>query len=229
MRTSVAALLILLVVVCLTSCNTPASSTSGDLNGSNTSGTDASLGAVAVIDLDEVARRTGQDIAMANAIAEAKESLNQQLLSLQADYKGQYDAQAKQFEQDVPKTSAERESQQQQLQLLDGQLGTQLNQVRQKALTALELHRRQTLQQFRERVKPIAQAVAVDRGLSIVVTKNDSVVYTFNPSVDITDEVAQRLRADTAFFNTVPAHGRPAPDGESPRENQVANSRQPQR
>jgi len=47
--------------------------------------------------------------------------------------------------------------------------------------------------QFRADIKPIARKIAGSRGLSLIVTKNDSVVYDYTDSVDITGAVVQEL------------------------------------
>ena len=49
------------------------------------------------------------------------------------------------------------------------------------------------INRFREEVKSVARKVASDKGLSIVVTKNDSVIFAYDSTVDITNEVADQL------------------------------------
>ena len=39
------------------------------------------------------------------------------------------------------------------------------------------------------------QEVAAERGLSVVIPKNDALILTFEPTVDITDAVVKRLQA----------------------------------
>ncbi|HEX6962563.1 MAG TPA: OmpH family outer membrane protein, partial [Lacipirellula sp.] len=69
------------------------------------------------------------------------------------------------------------------------------NKVKQQAELDLQRHRVQLIAQFREEIKPAARRVAQARGLSVIVTKNDSFLYDFSQSVDITDAVVADLLA----------------------------------
>jgi Skp family chaperone for outer membrane proteins len=64
-----------------------------------------------------------------------------------------------------------------------------LTKVKQQAQQDLQKHRAELVAQFRDEIRPIARRVAQSRGLSVIVTKNDSVLYDFAPSADITEAV----------------------------------------
>jgi len=165
----------------------------------------ADAGGVAVIDLDAVAVKLGRDGTMANAIKERADSLNEQLKQYQVTLRGQYDQKKHEFETTPAETQEEQERQKTELQVIDQQLGTHLNQTRAKAQQNLNVGRLRLIQQFRAEVKPVAQAVASELGLSTVVTKNETVVFAFSSAVDITDQVAERMGRVAANRATAPA------------------------
>jgi len=158
----------------------------------------ANTGGVAVIDLDVVAKELGRDVQMSNAAKQQADLLNEQLQQYQVTLHGQYDQKKIEFGAEPPESQEELEKQRAELQLIDRQLGTQLNQARAKAQQNLNAGKLRLIHQFREEVKPVAQSVASELGLSMVVTKNDSVVFAFSSAVDITDRVAARMRGGIA-------------------------------
>jgi len=116
------------------------------------------------------------------------------LKEYQVALRGQYDQKKDEFGSEPPETEEELKKQQAELQLVDRQLGAQLNQASAEAQQNLNAGKRRLIHQFREEVRPVAQSVASELGLSMVVTKNDSVVFAFSSAVDITDRVAERMR-----------------------------------
>ncbi len=158
----------------------------------------ADPGGVAVIDLDAVAKQLGRDVQMSNAAKQQADLLNEQLTQYQVTLRGQFDQKKNEFGVEPPETEEELQKQQAELQLIDRQLGTQLNQARAKAQQNLNANKLRLIHDFREEVKPVAQSVATELGLSMVVTKNDSVVFAFSSAVDITDRVAERMRGNIA-------------------------------
>lgn len=146
------------------------------------------VGAVAVLDLDEVARRLGRDLEMTDSIKQRESSLNQQLVTVQASYqeelKGRKDALGEQ-----PSEQATKE-----LAGLAQQANLKLNEARQQAIGILSQHKANLIRRFRDEAQPVAREVAAAKGLSIIITKNDSVVFAYESAVDITDEVVGRMR-----------------------------------
>ena len=176
MRTTVLALLWSGCFVCLGGCGYFSDGTSN-------------TGRVAVIDLDAVAKKLGHDVRMANSIKQRETSLNRQLADVQQSYQKQLG--------DKKQELGEEPSQEQTQQLLQlqRQANLQLNQVRRQAQANLNQHRAQLIGQFRDETKTVARDVASEKGLSIIVTKNDTVVFAYEAAVDITDEVASRMLA----------------------------------
>jgi Skp family chaperone for outer membrane proteins len=149
----------------------------------------ASVGAVAVIDLDEIARRLGSDKQIVTSISQRQNSLSQQLVDLAKSYSQQIEEQKKKLAESGDKKGDVTLANWQQ------QANAKLNEVKQQAELQLQQHRATLVAQFREEIKPAARRVAQSRGLSVIVTKNDSVLYDFAPGTDITDAVVAELQA----------------------------------
>jgi Skp family chaperone for outer membrane proteins len=149
----------------------------------------ASAGAVAVIDLDEIARRLGSDQQIARAIAQRQTAFSQQVVDLAKSYNAQIQ------EQKAKLAAADAQQNQVTVASWEQQANAKLNQVKQQAAAELASHRQQLVNQFRDHIKPAARRVAQARGLSVIVTKNDSVVFDFTSGVDITDAVVDELLA----------------------------------
>jgi Skp family chaperone for outer membrane proteins len=149
----------------------------------------APAGAVAVIDLDEIARRLGSDKQIASAINQRHSALNQQLVNLAKQYSAQIEAEkAKLAGADAQQSEVTVASWQK-------QANAKLNQVKQQAAADLENTRLALMNDFRDHIKPAARRVAQARGLSVIVTKNDSVIFDYVSAADITDGVVDELMA----------------------------------
>ncbi|MFG0334925.1 MAG: OmpH family outer membrane protein [Maioricimonas sp. JB049] len=168
-------------------------------------------GRVAVINLDLIAEKLDRDEAMAESLKSAAASLQEQLKTLQASYQSKLDQAVQQVSHEAP---AEGDSEKQQVALLGRQLNVQLGEAKRQAQVQLTNHRQQLVAQFRAEVKPVAEQVARDRGLDIVITKNDTVVFAFASAVDITDDVVKALQAK-APAESAPARTAAAPSGQT--------------
>ena len=146
------------------------------------------IGTVAVIDLNTVARRLGFDKQLTAAVQQRETSLNQQLATVKTSYEKQIAEQQRRF------GAAPAPQQAQVLADMQKQAGVGLNQARQKAKQDLASHSTQLAEQFRDQVRPIAREIAREKGLSVIVTKNDSVLFDYDAAVDITDAVVQRIQ-----------------------------------
>ncbi len=177
-----------------------------------------STGGVAVIDLDEVAKRLGHDVEMVNSAQQAESSLNQQLANIQANFKKQFD--------DTKKELGEQptEEQQQQLTTLGRQINVKLNESLQQARTNLSQHRLTLINRFREEVKPLALTAAHERGLGVVLTKNDSVLFAHASSVDVTDRVVELMLARAASKPTAATAPRTAAAPEKSQQSSPSDS-----
>ena len=154
---------------------------------SKVSNSSHSTGAVAVIDIDEVGKRIGTWQDIAKQLKDRGGVLNEQLASLQQSAKDQI---AEKEQSLGPNPHPEQKDE---LDTLRRNLNTQLLQARQKAQLDLQRMRATLITQLRKAVRPVAQQVATEKGYSVVVSKNETVIFAFDPSVEITTEVANRL------------------------------------
>ena len=172
--------------------------------GSGTASNDAAdgmnRGGVAVVDLQEVARRLGRETEMEKSIAQATASLNEQLKQVRNQLQKQFDNQARELtdkaESEVApaSTGAAGPTAADQLAALKRQYDQQLTQYDAQAREKLAKHKASLIEQFRDQVRPVAQRIASQRGAGIVVTKNDSVVFATIPQADITEAVIAELQ-----------------------------------
>lgn len=151
-------------------------------------------GRVAVVDLNEVARRLGRDQYMVSALKQTQQSLNESLKVVQASYVEQI--KEKQEELGVGQEGVKIEDDEAKKLLgMQQQANLNVNQARKQAISRLSQQRTRLISDFRNEVRPIADKVAKEKGLTIVLTKSDTILFSHDDSVDITDEVAKRLKA----------------------------------
>ena len=146
-------------------------------------------GRVAVVDLDAVAAQLGRETAIVSAIKEREAALSRQVAGAKSGYEDQLRATKAKLGKEPTKEQA------QQFAKLQQQANLKLKQVATQAQNHLKQHRTNLVQQFREEAKSVAQQVARERGFSMVVTKNDSIILAFDATADITTAVAQRMQA----------------------------------
>lgn len=149
------------------------------------------VGGVGVVDLDVVARRLGRDIEMGNAVQERLTSLNSKLTTLQGSLRRLYDEKREKFGDDPT------EEQLKELQATEDRMERELLEIKRKSEIELAAYRQALVDQFREQAKPVLREVAAARGLSIVIPKNNGLLLTIDPAVEITDEVAAKMPASS--------------------------------
>jgi Skp family chaperone for outer membrane proteins len=165
-----------------------------------------SVGGVGVVDLDMVAKRLGRDIEMGNEVQERLTSLNTKLNTLRESLRRLYDEKKDRFG-DSPTEEQEKE-----LQGTRDRMDQQLLELKRKSEIELANYRQALIDQFREQAKPVLRDVAAARGLSIVIPKNNGLLLSIDPAVEITDEVAAKMpaaaKADGAEPVKAPAKAR---------------------
>lgn len=149
-------------------------------------------GSVAIVDLDEVARRLGRDKEMVESVQTQAGALNQRLVAAQNSAVQQLNQVKASLNEDEQITNEEA----QQFVRLQRSAQLQLNQLQQQARTGLNQHRQQLVSQFRKDAQPIAMKAAKERGFDSVVTRNDTVVFSYDSSVDITEDVIKLMSAE---------------------------------
>lgn len=145
---------------------------------------------VAVIDLDVIAKQLGSDKQMAQAMQHRQAKLNEQLTGLAKAYVGQLEAQRKKLEQE--------EAAGVQLAQYQQQANQNLGVAKRQAQQDLTQHRGRLVKQFRDAVRPAARAIASERGYTMIVTRQDSLLFDYLPDADITQAVIERLRAQSS-------------------------------
>lgn len=187
--------------------------------------------AVAVVDLDQIAKRLGRDLDMNRSIEQASTSLNEQLQSIRDKLQSQYDeklrATATSDDEAVrPASTGAAGPESDQPAALKRQLQQQLNQYELQAREKLAQHRAAVIERFRREVRPVAERVASARGAGIVVTKNDTVVFAVVPEADITEDVVKEMqRAASAPSGGSTSASEPASADDSSRSAPASNSR----
>jgi Skp family chaperone for outer membrane proteins len=181
----------------------------GQFGGSSTS---SSHGGMAVVDLDKVAAETGRNRELAQQIQVAGNTLNQQLAKTVENAKGQFEEKRKSYGEEPT------EEQQKELAQWTNTANSQLTQIQNQARQKYEQFKQEQIAQFRSEIKPIAQEIAAKRGLSVVIPKNEGLLLSIDPGVDITEDVIKVMREKhptkvETVSNTPPA---PAVQSETP-------------
>jgi len=141
----------------------------------------------AVLDLNEVATRIGRSAELQNALTAREQSLEQQLVQLQSNYQQKVDAKRTELgEKPTPEQVEE-------LTKLASGLNTEFLRARATAQQALGNEQAAMVRQFREEVLPVAAEIAAERGLTTILTKNEIVLFAWDPASDITEEVIKRM------------------------------------
>ncbi len=145
----------------------------------------SSKGGLAVIDLDVVGKSIGRTQEMNDALNVRKSALDQALQRGQADLKRQLTEKKDEFGENAT------DEQKIQLAQMERNANNQLVQAARKAQTQLEEERQRMIAQFRAEVRPVAQQVASERGLGVVIPKNEGFLLSVDPGVDITADVVK--------------------------------------
>jgi Skp family chaperone for outer membrane proteins len=147
------------------------------------------VGGVGVVDLDSLAKQLGRDQEMGKAVQDRLAALNEKLAKLKDSLERLMDEKRTSF------GGEPSDDQQKQLISMQERMDAQLLESKRKAEVELAGYKQALIDQFREQTKPILRDVATARGLSIVVPKNNGLLLTIDPAVELTDEVAKRILA----------------------------------
>ena len=170
---------------------------------------------VAVVDLDEVAKRTGRSEKLNVAIKEREIVLNREFEAGRAAMESQIAAKVTEF------GDAPSDEQKAQLQAMRQESTRQLLMAQQQANNQLTQLRSELIGEFRSEIQPVVQRVAAEKQISLVLTKNDTVVLTFDPLIDITETIADRLtplsgKATNSASSTTPQESEKQSAGNAP-------------
>lgn len=143
----------------------------------------------AIIDLDEIASRLKKDVQLQNALKQREAQFNNELGQLRSRFSQQVQLQAQQIGNEPT------QEQQQQLAQLVNNLNVQLSRAQSTAQQQLNRDEIALVQNFRNEVRPVAVKIALERGFTIVLTKNEAVLFAYDDNYDITEEVIRRMAA----------------------------------
>lgn len=149
----------------------------------------AQNGSSAVLDIDLVARELGVDQTVLTELQQIEASLNSQLAQVRNNLQSQMNQ--------LEARAGQQRTQQIQAQLVEAnrKLNADFNAVRAQAQNQLAGARVQRINDFRDKLRPIALEVAKAKGFSVVLTKTPE-VYAFDEAVDITQEVIAKAKAE---------------------------------
>lgn len=165
-----------------------------------------SAGGIAVIDLDRVARELGSDKQISTAIQQRQAALNKQLVGIANAYIKQLDEARKSAE-------SKQETSKVTLAQYEQKANQNLSLAKRQAQQNLSQHRGQLVKQFREAVRPAARAAAKARGLGVIVTKQEGLLFDCAAECDITADVISRLRQQPATGQVNEPAEKPQTDG----------------
>lgn len=148
-------------------------------------------GPVAVIDLDAVAQKLGKDKQILQMIEQRQVSLNEQLSATQSSLIQQLNQKKSEFG-DLSDDEAK------QLLQLQNQANSIIATTRTQAQSNLNSFQQEVVNRFRAEAKPIVMELAAKKGCRVVLSKNDSVVFAFDTTVDLTNEVAAAMTSKVA-------------------------------
>ncbi|MDA0835796.1 MAG: OmpH family outer membrane protein [Planctomycetota bacterium] len=148
---------------------------------------------VAVVDLDEVAKRLGRDLSISKTVKATQNGLNQQLNQLLVNLQEKYKQQSAEFGDDPTP------EQQAQLRKLNNDMTNLLAQRKRTAQNLYLQSQRELVVRFRDEVKPVAKDVAAENGFAIVIPKDTNSLLATDPSVDITEQVIAKMQANPAL------------------------------
>ncbi len=147
----------------------------------------AQNGGVAVLDIDKVAQELGIDQSVLTELKEIETNLNNQLAQVRNNLQSQMNQlEARAGQQRTPEMQA-------QLVQANRKLNADFGAVRAQAQNQLVSARVQRINEFRDKLRPIALESAKTKGLQVVMTLTPN-LYTYDDSVDITEDVIKRAK-----------------------------------
>lgn len=142
---------------------------------------------VAIVDLDKVAKELGIEQQMVGQIEKTQNNLNQQLTQHASSLQEQLNVRVSKMGESP--TVAQNAELSEMKNRVKAQLASN-KQVAQNSLNTLQLD---LIRSFREKLQPVALRLAKDEGCKVVLSKNDTVVFAYDESIDITDKVIREL------------------------------------
>ena len=147
-------------------------------------------GGVAVVDLDRVARELGREVQMINDLKATQSNVASQLAAVEKNAVEKLN----EMKADLGENAADDEK----VKFAQTAQGTQVqfNNLQKKAVAAIGQRRDALIASFRAEARPATEKVAKAHGAHAVITRNDAFLFSFDNTIDITDEVVAEMRAN---------------------------------
>lgn len=155
-------------------------------------------GGLAVVDLDVVAKTLGRQQEMQQEINTAQNAVVQAL--------GREEQTLNRQLADLRERAGDSPTDEHKVQL--GELQKRYNfllQQRDAAVTQLQKNQISLVNNFRSEIRPVAQEIAAKKGLSVVIPKNEGLLLSVDPGVDITADVIQAMKSKATPAGTAAA------------------------
>jgi Skp family chaperone for outer membrane proteins len=156
-----------------------------------------------VVDLEAIAKVTGQDVVIEQKMTAMREDLTNQLGTLAAELERQL------AEEQGKLDDPSDEEAQQRFQQMTVQAQQQMAQQRTVAQQKAQQYQTGLVSDFRKTVEPISAEIASARGASVILLF-DPMMLWFDPSIDITDDVIDALRDQNIEFSSTDIETTPA-------------------
>ena len=143
---------------------------------------------VGIIDLERISKETGHtDMAQAK-LTELRNDLQKDLSDAQSQLQNDM--------QDAQKKMGDKptEEQQSEIRQIATKMQTEMMQKQSKATQALQSKQAELITEFRNNVRAVADRVAQQRGMHIVLLRNPAVLLGNDKQVDITDAVLAEMK-----------------------------------
>lgn len=167
-----------------------------------------SKGGVAVVDLDKVAKELGRDVQMANDLRQNQSVLAGKLSAIEKNAVEQLTK----MKAELGETPAEDKAKEFAQSAQNAQV--KFNALQKQAVTAIGQRRDVLVATFRQEARPFADKIAKANGANAVMTRNDAFLFSFDHTIDITDQVIAEMRSAPKAAVTAPAA--PAADAPNP-------------
>ncbi len=167
-----------------------------------------SKGGVAVVDLDKVAKELGRDVEMANDLRQNQSVLAGKLSAIEKNAVEQLTK----MKAELGEAPAEDKAKEFAQSAQNAQVN--FNALQKQAVTAIGQRRDVLVASFRQEARPFADKIAKANGANAVMTRNDAFLFSFDNTIDITEQVIAEMRSAPKPAAAAPAAVAPKPAAE---------------
>ena len=155
---------------------------------------------VGIIDMEKVSQETGNTDAAIKELGDMRSQLQQQLQDVQSGFQQRF----KESQEKAGETPTDE--QKKQLAQLATEAQTALSKAQTDATTSLKKKQTELFQSLHANVQTVANRIARQRGMNIVLLKNNTVILANDEKADISDAVIEAMKKQGGDIN------KPAPE-----------------